>query len=630
MITKINFFTQGAFGLLSLLYFATTSLSANKSVAYIYGDVAADGTIPSGSAEPYDQMLLDDTSSEGLSMFKTLVEDQGYSIDQYYDATLTFDQSFLNQYNVIIFGLHQRVWTQAEQQLLDNWIRNGGGILMYSDSAAGGRFNLVGVDNPTGQNAVNSILSNYGMEVTVDQGQGTRSYQASTSTTNPIVFGGLVFEGEGISPIAVDPNGIAEVLIPLDPANLVNGGNLSINDSGITIQDPEWAVIAEAKVGLGYVLAIFDRQPIWNSGVGSNIQEEDNEEILRRIVRYLARDYGNSAEWVDLQLLSDNPADFLVSYRQWIDGSGSDGFNYVARNNMFALQQREDLITGDWRTESSLVQAVSSSPFGDGESETVTVQLVPDAEADTWFARVLVEGASVPPVAGSDQWIQLGGSARLEATVGDVDSQTWSKESGPGTVTFADASQTLTTATFSAAGIYVLKITTTTGGLSAEDSLTVNVVSSNDVEIAINCGGATYDGQNGFSYIADIYFEGGGIDAFPGNAVAGTDDDLLYNYARSANNTFTGYSIPVTNGNYLVILQFAETFFTEDNKRVFDVSIEGNLVLDDLDIHSSAPGKWVAFDQVFTTSVSDEVLDIGVAASINNPLLNGIVVIEQP
>ena len=38
----------------------------------------------------------------------------------------------------------------------------------------------------------------------------------------------------------------------------------------------------------------------------------------------------------------------------------------------------------------------------------------------------------------------------------------WSKESGPGAVTFADPKALITTATFSALGPYVLKLTVTT------------------------------------------------------------------------------------------------------------------------------------------------------------------------
>lgn len=65
-------------------FFTVGSAVKAGDIAYIYGDVAADGTVPSGSAEPYDQMLLSDDGDTGLSQFKVLVESQGHTITQYY------------------------------------------------------------------------------------------------------------------------------------------------------------------------------------------------------------------------------------------------------------------------------------------------------------------------------------------------------------------------------------------------------------------------------------------------------------------------------------------------------------------------------------------------------------------
>ena len=52
---------------------------------------------------------------------------------------------------------------------------------------------------------------------------------------------------------------------------------------------------------------------------------------------------------------------------------------------------------------------------------------------------------------------------------------TWSKASGPGNVTFADAKALITTATFSAPGAYVLKLTATNGTETASSTLNVSV-----------------------------------------------------------------------------------------------------------------------------------------------------------
>ena len=519
-----------------------TALQAAQ-VAYIYGDIAADGTVPSGSSAPYDQMLLTDTGSKGCSQFKTMVEDQGYSISQHYDQTTTLNAAFLNPFDVIVFGLHQKQWTAAEKTALDTWIRAGGGILMYSDSAAGGHYGTVGIGNTVGQTTVNNILSSYGMEVTVDQGGGTRAYTCSPNSPNPILWDQPVFEGEGVSPIAVDTNSNAQVLIPLDDAYKISGGSMNPGTAGITIANPVWASIAHCPVERGNIIALFDRQPMWNNGPGSDINEEDNKEILRRIIRTLARDYGNTGEWIGLAVTNGTE----LTYRQWSGGTGTPGIDYTARNTQVTVEHSTNLLLGSWAVDSNLIEHVSTAAESD-ETEIATVQLFPIPGNPAHYARVaIVPATNTPPT--------------------------------------ADAST-----------------------------------------IAINCGGGTYTGTDGTEYQADIYYIGGHTDTFPGNPVANTTDDLLYNYARS---NFSAYNIPVTNGTYTVRLQFSETYFTATNKRVFDIIIEGSRVIDDLDLFATAPGKWVAYDLEFPVTVSDGMLNITSTASINNSLLNAIVVVSN-
>jgi hypothetical protein len=85
--------------------------------------------------------------------------------------------------------------------------------------------------------------------------------------------------------------------------------------------------------------------------------------------------------------------------------------------------------------------------------------------------------------AGANQTITLPASARLNGTVthaGSPGSSSnmmtgWSKISGPGTVSFADPSAIDTTASFTAGGAYVLRLTASAGALSASDDVTVTV-----------------------------------------------------------------------------------------------------------------------------------------------------------
>jgi hypothetical protein len=83
---------------------------------------------------------------------------------------------------------------------------------------------------------------------------------------------------------------------------------------------------------------------------------------------------------------------------------------------------------------------------------------------------------------------------------------TWSKASGPGTVTFANAHAASTTVTFSVSGTYTLKLSANDGGLSGSDTLVVTVNKPPVVKagpdqtitlpnIATLSGSATDDGQ---------------------------------------------------------------------------------------------------------------------------------------
>ena len=111
---------------------------------------------------------------------------------------------------------------------------------------------------------------------------------------------------------------------------------------------------------------------------------------------------------------------------------------------------------------------------------------------------ITVEAANLAPVAnaGADQTITLPASASLSGSVADdgkpagvTVTSTWSKVSGPGTVTFANASALSTTATFSVEGTYVLRLTADDSEYTGSDTLTivVNPVPPNTAPV-VNAG----------------------------------------------------------------------------------------------------------------------------------------------
>ena len=98
--------------------------------------------------------------------------------------------------------------------------------------------------------------------------------------------------------------------------------------------------------------------------------------------------------------------------------------------------------------------------------------------------------------AGPNQSVQLPGNASLNGSATDDGypnppgalTYTWSKASGPGTVTFGNASAAATTATFGQAGTYVLSLTANDSILTGSSNVTVTVQPVNQAPVA-NAGG---------------------------------------------------------------------------------------------------------------------------------------------
>ena len=96
--------------------------------------------------------------------------------------------------------------------------------------------------------------------------------------------------------------------------------------------------------------------------------------------------------------------------------------------------------------------------------------------------------------AGADRAITLPSSANLIATASDDGkpvntlSYAWSKVSGPGTVTFSAANALASSASFSTAGVYVLRMTVSDSALSSTDDVNVTVTASGNETMLSNGG----------------------------------------------------------------------------------------------------------------------------------------------
>lgn len=153
--------------------------------------------------------------------------------------------------------------------------------------------------------------------------------------------------------------------------------------------------------------------------------------------------------------------------------------------------------------------------------------------------------------------------------------------------------------------------------------------------LKINSGGGDLTFDSDF-YEADKYFVGDG-EPFINDLlteIADTEMDELYFSERisTANKGSFGYAIPVTNGTYTVKFYFAEIYWGapndenapgEDGKRVFDVDVEGENQINNIDIYKEA-GPITAITRMYDIEVTDGELTITFEASQDRPKLSAL------
>ncbi|MFS4445160.1 PKD domain-containing protein [Maribacter sp. 2307UL18-2] len=134
----------------------------------------------------------------------------------------------------------------------------------------------------------------------------------------------------------------------------------------------------------------------------------------------------------------------------------------------------------------------------------------------------------------------------------------------------------------------------------------------------INAGGPEVT-HNGDLFLTDQYFVGG-ITFSNTSATVPT----LFETERTNSQPAFDYEIPVPDGNYDVVLHFAEIFWGATGggaggagSRIFDVSIEGNLILDDYDIIADV-GSETPVAKTFNITVTDGNLDLNFSALAAN------------
>ncbi|XP_020089700.1 probable LRR receptor-like serine/threonine-protein kinase At1g56140 isoform X1 [Ananas comosus] len=99
--------------------------------------------------------------------------------------------------------------------------------------------------------------------------------------------------------------------------------------------------------------------------------------------------------------------------------------------------------------------------------------------------------------------------------------------------------------------------------------------------------------------------------------ILGTSEPELYKTARVSPSSLRYYAVGLVNGKYTVNLHFAEIVISDNSsswkglgKRLFDIYIQGNRVLQDFNIIDEAKGSKRAMNKTFEANVTNSVMDI--------------------
>jgi hypothetical protein len=155
--------------------------------------------------------------------------------------------------------------------------------------------------------------------------------------------------------------------------------------------------------------------------------------------------------------------------------------------------------------------------------------------------------------------------------------------------------------------------------------------------LRVNCGDGAYTDTKNNSWSADQpYTPGGwgygaGRNSYSaGNSISNTSDPLLYQSESWFSGQDGQYRFTVPDSDYKVTLKFAEIYngINPGNPRIFSVALEGNQVITNLSLYSTA-GLYTATDGTYHVTVDDGILDIDFIKGQENPKISAIEVVRE-
>ncbi|MGF1448621.1 MAG: DUF5060 domain-containing protein [Opitutales bacterium] len=410
---------------------------AGKRVLFIRG---ASGTGGLGGGN--DNQLADLFNTAGNTNFvelRQLLEGEGYIVEQMIEGTpipgenigqpIDFASMDLSVYDVIVFSSNNADYLPggdtSRVDAIEEWVRNGGGALFFSDANFGRNF-------ATAPTSDQQFLDRFGLTVYQDRGTyGLFAPDDFLVPEHPILAGFPEitsddisgFDGEGVSPFTLNP-----VTVP--GANItfltVAKGGIRFNDGspqGSTGQsDSGDSTLVVVDIGVGRVVGHFDRNTFFSDGgAGTDLTRFDNTQFALNLFRWLTgggqdafanyleaafdADFGvpalEATVWGPLANPDDDPFNNLLEFFLALDpdnpeldaitfafedGQGVLTFpmaNELPSNVAGLVEYTEDF--SDWFTES--VTLISGDDLGDA---TVMRAFLPVPLSGNQFGRLRV------------------------------------------------------------------------------------------------------------------------------------------------------------------------------------------------------------------------------------------------
>lgn len=138
---------------------------------------------------------------------------------------------------------------------------------------------------------------------------------------------------------------------------------------------------------------------------------------------------------------------------------------------------------------------------------------------------------------------------------------------------------------------------------------------------AVNAGGPATT-LNNVQYQADRFATGGTSNSTT-DPINGVTEDTLYQTERYGT---TKYEIPVTNSTYSITLHFVEMYQTASGARLFSVTVEGEPVIQSIDLYDEF-GHDTAYEFVVNdVMVADKKLTIELTSEVENATISGFAI----